>query len=242
MSKKEIILKQEYFRYPTENELSLIEEKFSELTHFDFEYVNSFFLAFKPDSLESLQVKDNLYWWDNTLCNKLGKLRTSFYNVAVNYCRSIEKSGFEIISEKSINKIQFDYYVETLYYYLFSSRDIIFQILNVYYNLGIKEDDYGFNKKVKNSIKNESVKELILGLSYDFKVASEIRNSFTHRFPANQIDYRVTYSETPEGNCIKAGNEKILHDKDIFENITFSIKRLEGFILSLKSLLLTKKQ
>lgn len=153
MKQNLITLKTDDFKYPSLEERSIAREKFPNFSNSGFEYKNEIIsILVENKTLSEANNANNLYWWDNCLQKKLAKLNNAYINIITNYYRGIPKNTTEFEKENYLNKIQFDFYLETLYYFLFSVRDIILQILNIYYNIGLEEYELSIFKKVKNGI------------------------------------------------------------------------------------------
>lgn len=193
------------FQYPTEEEWKESEKQFPSLTNFGFEFKSEIGLIFgQKTPLTEIPREVNLYWWDISMTNKIGKLKLAYINLNTHfqrYTKEYEKSATEV----NIHRLQFDFYLETYFYFLFSLGDIIFQIINLYFNLKIDQKDVNtFKLKDQLKIQKETsdLSELIkkFAKSIDPK---DIRNSFTHRFPKNQKDYRTKYEKDPKVDSIK---------------------------------------
>ncbi len=233
---KTIIVKAEDFRYPTKEEIEAAGEKYPELGNLGFEEKNDIEMILeKGNSFYKTNKEVNLFWWDVSLLNKLGKLNRSYINTSVNYERylhSIENG----LKNEYIHIIQFNFYAETAYYFLISARDIIYQIVNIYFDLKMQEYDVN-TKRILQTLNNKKVKKLIVNLENDLKVASNIRNSFTHRFPKNQKDYRMIYIKNDNSEELSIGSGRELKPEEIIKNIDNSLQVFSCFINELRILM-----
>jgi hypothetical protein len=199
MGKNIVIYKASDFTYPTKEELKFASQLIPNLHTFEYEYISDMEALTCPGSeLKFINKKNHLFWWNFCLQNKIGKLLSAYTNSITSYKRGIPSEDDNQNSKLYINLIQFDFYSETFYYFLFSVRDIILQIINVYFDLCIKEDKV-IQRKVKDEIKKKlgdhPVTKLLTYFSEKFKDFENIRNSLTHRFPVNEPDYRSSYRE-----------------------------------------------
>lgn len=240
MKKNTIYIKSEEFKYPSKKERAEAEIKFPTLKNFGFEYNNGIESILKNEkSFYETNKVVNLYWWDNCILNKIGKLNNAYVNTFANYNRDLIENGDEPIKGKYIHRLQFDFYAETVYYFLFSARDVVFQILNIYYDLEIKEYNVSA-KSIKQKMTNSSISELLMNLEKDFETASKIRNSFTHKFPKNQKDYRMNYSKVGDSERLSAGSGNELKPQEIMENIDESLRNFASFLNELRLNMNTK--
>jgi hypothetical protein len=232
MGTKKIILKSSDYKYPTKDERIMANKICPLIKSFGFEYKNEIQL-FLQDKYKFGEVKRevDLFQWDCCLLNKLGKLQETLVYLNTNYLRGQN----DIANEQPINDYLFDYYTEIYYYYFFSSRDLIAQILNVYTDLNFHEDKVSLNK-IASKIINPVIKELILNFSSSnsIKIANDFRNAFTHKFPSNYADYRGTVSMLNGVTTYGVGRGNLINSNDIIENIIDSQKILKEFIDSLR--------
>lgn len=234
MKANTIIIKSEDFKYPSKTERTEAGVRFPSLKNFEFEYKNGIESILKNEkSYYETNKEVNLYWWDNCILNKLGKLNNAYVNTFANYNRDLIKNGDEPTKGKYIHRLQFDFYAETVYYFLFSARDIVFQILNIYYDLNIEEYNVSA-KSIKQKMTNSSIREQLINLEKDFDTASKIRNSFTQKFPKNQKDYKMNYSKVGNSERLSAGSGNELKPQEIMGNIDESLRIFASFMNELK--------
>ncbi len=234
MKQKKIILRADDFKYPSLEEKRIASKFFPKFSNFGFENdIEIISILERNKTISETNRANNLYWWDFCLQNKLAKLNNSYINTITNYNRCIPEKTSEYEKINYINRIQFDFYAETFYYFLFSARDIILQILNIYYNIGLEE--YKVNSKmIMSKISESKIVTLIERFSNDLETASDIRNGFTHRFPINQPDYRTKLSDNNGNEMLSFGSGNTTMPKEIVSNINESLIVLADFIEQIK--------
>ncbi len=139
--------------------------------------------------------------WQTRLVNKLGKLRFS-YVLLIYYSKGLPDENWVIHDDTGetnffpdfknsdyYKKFMFDFYTESFYYHYFSTVDIIPYLLNIFYDLNVKED-FKFSKEVYSKIFDKELKKGIDIFHTNTRVARNGRNALTHRFPFNEIDIR----------------------------------------------------
>ncbi|MCK0190447.1 Cthe_2314 family HEPN domain-containing protein [Arenibacter sp. F20364] len=145
----------------------------------------------------------------------------------------------EIANKELVDHILFDYYAEIFYYFYFSARDTIAQLLNVYLDLGILEHRVTFGSVVNSAInKNVEIKELLDLFYKSTEIGNNYRNSLTHKFPINQKDYRTILEVTPDGKkqiSLKGGDS--LESDKVLDNINEIFGNLSKFLIDLKYIL-----
>ena len=238
MNKTNLKVKTTDFQYPTEEEWRESEKQFPNITNFGFEYKSEFHLLFGQKTLPSeIPREANLYYWDISMNNKIGKLKLAYINLNTHfqrYTNVFEKSATEV----NIQKLQFDFYLETYFYFLFSLGDTIFQIINLYFNLKIDEKDvntFKLRDKLKIQKETSDLSKLIIKFATSID-PKDLRNSFTHRFPKNQKDYRMIYDES--AMILYAGTGKVIAPAELMIEVNKSIKKMDKFIIDLKSYLI----
>lgn len=235
MKRNTITLRTDDFKYPSLEERRIASENFPNFSNFGFEHKHEIIsILEKNKTLSETNKAINLFWWDNCLQNKLARLNNAYINTITNFNRGIPETTSEFEKENHLNKIQFDFYVETLYYFLFSTKDIILQILNIYYNIGLKEYELSFFKKIKKGISDSKLVTLLEKFNSGLKPASDIRNRFTHRFPINQPDYRTNLSDNNGNEMLSFGSGNTTTPKEIISNIDESLIVLADFLEQLK--------
>lgn len=233
-----INLKATDFKYPSKEERVGANNNYPKLTKFGFPYMEGLESIVSTASVnitvEEATRKNNLYWWDEYLQTKLAKLYQSFVNTHTNFSRGIPNDTSKFIKDNHLNKLQFDFYAETFYYFFFSVRDIIAQILNTYYSIGCEEDKVSF-KKIKDKLKGTEVQEALNTFYKSTEEASEIRNSFTHRFPATQPNFRLTLEDENGRKILALNGGYHIPPEKVVKNIKESLKNLSILLESLQA-------
>jgi len=193
MDIKSIIDTASRFTYPTKEELESANKLFTDIPIFEYEYISDREAIMSPDH-KLAHKKNHLYNWNFCLQNKLAKLRFAYTNSIVFYNRGIPTKNDKPDSDLHINQIQFNFYSETFYYFLFSVRDIILQIINVYFDLGFEENRV-YQGRIIKRLRNQPVNKILIKYSKQLEDSEKIRQTFTHRFPVNEPDYRSSYRE-----------------------------------------------
>lgn len=94
-----------------------------------------------------------------------------------------------------INLKQFEFYFETTLYYLISTREIIYQIVNLALVEGnLLENEVSLGK-ILAKVQTEPLKDLLRRSSIGLKEVNELRNSLAHRFSKTGNDFRSSISE-----------------------------------------------
>ncbi|MCF8716489.1 hypothetical protein JM658_16830 [Joostella atrarenae] len=236
MNKRKIHSK--YYKYPTSDERSAIAIKIPTYVRFNFESINiveSVFQLKRP--LEEINQKNNLHYWNITLSNRLGKLKETHLYLLTHFDRGFKENHLDCNDKELVDHILFDYYVEIFYYFFFSTRDTLAQLLNIYFNFKMPDGKVKF-ESVLRLIKNEDIKSSLDSFYKVTKVANNYRNSLTHRFPINEKDYRTEFKTTSNGDkeiSVKGG-DYIESDK-ILLNINEISNNLSKLLLEIKSVI-----
>lgn len=238
MSKK-ITLKASSFKYPNRDELRLVDKKGFNLKVFDFEFeglMTSILELNKP--LEIAHKESSLHEWDRCLLNKIGKLSRTHDLAIVNFNRGIPDREEKFLKKHELNRIQFEYYCEIFYYFFFSATDIIAQILNTYYELGLKEHEVNF-KKLK--IEDKDIQKLLDNFTNITSLANKYRNSFTHRYPLNVPDYRTSLEVKGNRQILGGGSGIVISPNEFVSNMKSSLESLSVLLVGLKEVFNEKK-
>lgn len=233
MTNKKIIIKASAFKFPNKEERKEANKDYPKLKRFGFEYIHEISLLSTDIEFEEVKRKTDLYHWDICLTNKLGKLRESYILLVTNNKQGVI-DNFDVLDKKlKLNKFLFDFYTEIYHYYFFSVRDIILQILNVYYNLKLEDGFYlkDFKNKIKN---NKKIMEIIDDFLDSTKNTNDNRNTFTHRFPINFPDYRPKITQYNGMETYSAGAGYYKKPSELMKDIKFSISKLDKFISDLR--------
>ena len=236
MSKK--IIRSKYHKYPTSKERKYLKEKLPNYIRFKFENVNiieSTLQLKKP--LEETHKRNNLHYWNITLSNRLGKLKETHLFLLTHFDRGFQEEHLDCNDEELVDHILFDYYAEIFYYFFFSTRDTLAQVLNLYFDLNMSDFAVRFESVIK-SMKNKEIKVLLEQFYKSTKTSNDYRNSLTHRFPINQKDYRTELKINQDGNkqiSVKGGN--YIESDKILLNINDVSNKLSKLLCDLKNIL-----
>ncbi|WP_242404109.1 Cthe_2314 family HEPN domain-containing protein [Formosa agariphila] len=125
-------------------------------------------------------------------------------------------------------------YVEIYYYFFFSSLETLAHILNYFFDMGKNESQVKFWGKLFSEIESNPIKQQLISFNESIKETIEKRNSFTHRFPQNENDFRTTLTTTEGRNLLQCNMRKRIKNEEFLQNITESSKLLESLINNLK--------
>jgi hypothetical protein len=228
-----VILKSKDFRYPNKEEFVKFHNRCPKLEIFGFKHNHPLALIVndKMPMNEASRIS-NLYWWDNCLINRFEKVCHTYVFLSTHYSRGFSDDWRENTHKQAINHIMFEYYAEVFYYYFFSSRDIIAQILCIYFSVRLKENKILFNHTFFNSIKDLRVKSTLLKFEDETKDSKEFRNSFTHRFTPNIPDNRSVI--TQDNKALNFGGGNFIQSEKIVNNINESLNFLSELMIQLK--------
>lgn len=232
---KDDIIRASDFKYPTLLERKKARQNRPKISHFGFKYIEEFeSVIFDKKSLNETNRQKNLYSWDILLNHKLTMLNNSYINAFSNFHRGIPVQNQKYTKQNRVNKLQFDFYSETYYHFLHSSREVILQILNIYYNINLKEHDMRIDG-LKNSIPDDEIIAIIERYSLQIKKSLDIRHSFTHRYPKNLYDSRTKLERIDNGTRLSSASYKIMESSEIMEDINSSLWSFEKFVNDLKT-------
>ncbi len=142
--KTEIILESDSLSYPTKDERKEIEKRIPKINRLDFNCTSAFIDFLESSHIENAIRKEDIYWWNNCLNNRIGKLNET-YIYTVTHHQRLERSTLQEGSQKHTDRILFEYYVEIFYYFFFSTRDVFGQLLNIIFDLRIDETKIHLN-------------------------------------------------------------------------------------------------
>jgi hypothetical protein len=208
-------------------------------------------LSLKEDSIsdiaDALIKPGDFSNWQTRLVNKLGKLRFS-YVLLIYYSKNLPDKNWikhnddgrtnffpEFEDVDFYKKFMFDYFTENFYYHYFSTIDIISYLLNIYYDLDIKEG-MAFSKNVQAKVPDEELRKTINTFLLETKDARNGRNSLTHKFPFNEVDmtskrvdnvfYGGTYNYRPACETIKEIQQIIVELEKMLRAIEDKMKNV----------------
>ncbi len=138
-------------------------------------------------------------------------------------------SYFHNFNEQNFsNKINYDFYSDFFYYKLFSAWDIVGHIINIIFQLEIKENNVSFGKCYCDKLKSINV-ELYNGLGNilqdnDFKKANRIRNDISHNLSPNNIGAMISDGKKIENTIVyQIGIGKYTKSKEFLDNVYKSL-------------------
>lgn len=232
-NEEHVILKSKDFKYPNKEEFIKFHNKCPRLEIFGFKHNHPLALIVNDRMpMNEASRLSNLYWWDNCLINRLQKVCHTYVFTLTHYSRGFSDDYSKGTHNQAINHIMFEYYAEVFYYYFFSARDIIAQILCSYFSIGLKENIISLNQTFINSITDQSIKSIILKFEEETKDSKEFRNGFTHRFTPNIPDHRSVISE--DNRALNFGGGNFLQPEKIIDNINKSLNSLSDLMTQLK--------
>lgn len=239
-----MILEMKNYKYPSKEEWEEVSNLFPILNGFGFKEIHFSAIWNREKSLEEAHISKNLQQWDKLLNKKLWNLQQAFTNAKVNYKRGIAISKDEFKDQmKVIQLLQFELYCEMSFYYLISTREVILQIINFAFELGIPEKgryavSIGTVKKKLKESNNFCLFGIVQKVSEDLSEANEIRNSMAHSFSKLDPDDRSTLSE--DGSRYAAGTRYFIkHDKQV-EILNESLESLSVFFHAVRDKLVEK--
>ncbi len=227
------------FTYPTKEEREHVEKIFPVLKEFGFSYPKSIELLLN-ETKDPYEVKrlENLYWWDNILINKFGKLKNSYLHAVVNFNRGLGGHKMLHVKEVRVAKFQFDFYSESFYYYFFATRDVIFQVINLYIGGTLKEKDVDI-RRLKEVI-DPPLSDTLEKFLTNTEDASKIRNHFAHKFPVNTRDNRPSIEKKKDKIIYMSGTGAFTSSEKIMNNMNRSTESLVGFVEELRDIMIEK--
>ncbi|MGV8878544.1 MAG: Cthe_2314 family HEPN domain-containing protein [Sphingobacteriaceae bacterium] len=200
--KNKIILKSDTFQYPTKEERREIAKVTPKVNCFKIEYKSSTFEIIKHTNIDDAIRIEDIFWWNNCLENRIKSLAETFVYEMTHFRRH-QQNASKSPERDYTNEILLEYYIEIFYYYFFSARDVMGQLLNLVFNLGIKERDVFFSGDFIKKIPSEHAKRVLLIFFEDtFDSYKNRRNSFNHRFTPIHQDNRAQKSMRKVNNTI----------------------------------------
>lgn len=170
--------------------------------------------------------------------------QTSVYQYHINYNRGIDINTDDDQKQvQIIQRLQYEFYSEMTFYYLISTRDVILQIVNFAFELGIPEKgryavSIGTVERKLEKSDDFDLLGIVQRVSDDLSEATEIRNSMAHSFSKLDPDGRSTLSEDGK-NYGSSTRYFIKHDRQV-EILNESLKSLSAFFYSVKEKLVER--
>lgn len=201
---------------------------------------------FYTDFTEYKNAHDLKSWKNRFNNNKIRKLIFSYVLIRYCYERKIPDeiwlqnldSGETVFlpyltseREKS-NLFLFNYSSEHYYYHYISASDIVYHLLNVFYNLEVKENSR-FNTTVSDKLTGKTAANLLSSFNNDIRSFRNERNGLTHNFPFNEIDAR-SREEIENGKRVYTiGVYNYVPSKEVLRRIDDSLKPLANLVKGL---------
>lgn len=201
---KTIILQADTFKYPTKEERNEIQKHIPKIERLKVNYKPAVIGILQNQPFETAVQDEDIYWWVNCFNIKLEKLTETYTYVKTHNSRleGIQNSETE---NHYTDKILLDYFIEIFYYYYFSIRDVLAQLINVSEDLKIEERKIFLNDTFVKSIPSQEIKSAFKEFVNSTKKSYDIRNTFNHRFTPTHTDNRA------KKNIIKEGNTTSFH-------------------------------
>jgi len=196
-----IILKSDTFKYPTKDERKEIGKLLPKMSRFIIQYKAATIQILQNSIIENAIRNEDIYWWNNCLNNRLGKVIETYVYVIAHFQRH-KKNSLVNLENSYTDKLLLDYYVEIFYYYFFSARDVLGQVINLVCNLGFEEHRIFLNEQFIKKIQSDKIKQVLSNFSKETQDSYNIRNSFNHRFTPTNIDLRAKKNIIQECNKI----------------------------------------
>lgn len=234
------------YKYPTLEELSKIQDdlKAPDLHKFGF-----------VDQWDSKQIQENLingsnekynklshlYEWDKLLEDKIGDLQTAYVYVLVHFRRGIPTTAEDYISNVSIrpNHDNLKFYLAYLHYIIVSIVDNILQTINLYFDLGLKENQIHKDKIIKK-LREKGFDKVAIDIKEfydDFAKYSNVRNALAHCFSPLFIDRRSVLDEKlPDRKITLGGNNEFPDFEAEILSVEKSFSHLRSFMKKLKNI------
>ncbi len=198
---KSITLKADTFRYPTKAERNKIQELIPEIKRLTVDYKPAIIEIIQQQPFDTAVRNEDVYWWVNCVNNRLGKLTETYVNAMTHFSRLQEPQNLETENHYT-DEILLDHYIEIFYYYYFSTRDVLAQLINVSEDLKNEEHRIFLNDVFLNSISHIEIKNALTDFICNTKNSYGIRNTFNHRFTPTHLDNRAKKNIIKEGDTI----------------------------------------
>ncbi len=229
-----IYLESKSFTYPDEIERKQYSEKYKKFETIEVEYIHTLISMHNYKlTFEEAQNLEDINWCYNCFINRLNKLSQSHLYLITHYNRS--RKNENLFTDKYL----FEYYNEIFYYYYYSVRDIIAQLINEIEDLKIKESDIYINKlipKIKDKNLRKDFSNFCTKTNESYKV---IRNAFNHRFSPNINDNRSKITDLKKDNVYEFGFPKSnkISNKEFYEDTELLMNELHKLIPTLNRLI-----
>jgi hypothetical protein len=239
MKRTEYLIKAREFKYPNEHERKQANKDFPSLDKFGFEYKNDIEMIFGGLRAKEVERRYNLYWWDECLGNRVGFLRETYIYLITQKIRGLKKEKATDDLKLELNTILFEYYLELFYHFFTSTRDIILQIINLYFSVGYKDHEVSYN--TENPKKFNQLPHQVLATLNKFynntsiKKAIDLRNSFTHRYTPTGTDYRLVFKIEYGKEVLAGGGIKRESNQSFLDNVQEILAHLATLLVELRN-------
>ncbi len=233
MAKK--ILKSRYYKYPSLQEIRELSDGIPTYGRLEFKATSIVpFALIEKHSLQEANKISALNNWGRVLSNKLFSLHETHLFLNTHYNRGFKENVSDNNQRELVDNILFRYFSETYYYFFFSTLDVMAHILNEYYDLNLLEKKVEFKDFLLRQVKNEDIRKKLLEFNSAIEGTREKRNSFTHRFPENEKDFRTKINIEKERTMLSCGIGNMTSNQEFIANITESSDLLKRLIDDLK--------
>jgi len=233
MNKK--MIKPRYFKFPSLGERKALSNAIPKYERLNFNQINAISSALNREyNFDEINRIDNLYYWNYIFSKKLFKLSETHLFLLTHYERGFKEKILECNQRELVDNILFNYFTEIFYYFFFSALETLAHILNKQHKLKFKDHKVKFNNELIEKIENESIKSIILKFNCSIENAREKRNSFTHRFPKNEKDFRTKSSVINGRNTLSAGSGEFISNYEFLKNINESSELFKKLLDNLK--------
>jgi len=237
MSDNTIILKAKDFHYPSLEEIENAAQNLPNITRFGFNDILDIVEFSNGTGQEEKHFYSHLSHWDNAINSKIAKLRTTYIYTSINFKRGIPVYIEDFEYKHHINSNLFEYYSEIFYYMFFSVRDLTLQLINTYFKFNISEDVVSMRTVKNKSQKKIELKTALDIFSAEVKLASDIRNSFTHKLPPNMADNRPGFKNKNGKNVYYIGIGFGISPNEAIQNMDSSLLSLNNYFNALKEII-----
>ena len=202
----------------------IINKQEQDFLHINYDFINSLKFEFEyvtnQNYIDYVDLGATLYPWIRQLNYRLSEIEFSIMNFLYYYKRG---NHFDTFYK--------DYFYNGFLSEYSSIEDGLYHILNIYYNVNIKEKT-GFTQRVKNGLKDKNIKLYkILDEFYNKCKLKKVRNDKTHNYNPNIHD--KGYSKDNIGVTIFYMPTKISSEEqfDLLKSETEKLKKLMSDII-----------
>jgi hypothetical protein len=232
-----ITIKLDDFRYPTLEEMRVVNADTPALPKFNYPYVSELAAIMNNfNRVDEVVRRSNLHWWEHALNNRLGSLLRAYDLAMVNYNRGLPDDVKIYEPQHFVNRVQFGYYGETYFYFFISVRDTIAHLINIYFSMGVPEKRLFINEGFLKKIPADTVKECFTAFLADTELTSDYRNSLAHRYLPTQPDNRPMINHD-NGTTYFGASEDEIKSSELLAEIRRSFNSMVNLLNDLKTLL-----